>query len=167
MICDACKKNEATVKLVAIIDGTKTERHLCAECMEKQKSRVRAEGMQSMLSAIIAGARRTGMVHSGLRCSNCGLSFDEFRKTSRLGCAQCYTDFRTQLHPLLTRLHGRVQHAGRIPERVDVKLKMDGRLEQLRRELEIAIACEEFEQAAQLRDEMRTLAAAEGVSDGA
>lgn len=157
MICDACKKNEATVRLIAIIDGVKTERHLCAECVEKHKQQMRAEGMQSMLSAIISSARKTAGSSAGLRCSNCGLSFDEFRKTSRLGCAQCYKDFRVQLKPLLLRLHGRAQHEGRIPERVDEALKAQSRLDQLRREMEVAVACEDFEQAANLRDELRTL----------
>lgn len=160
MICDACKQNEATVKLIAIINGEKTERHLCAECMEKQKRQMRASGMQSMLSAIIASARKAGAGHETLRCANCGLSFDEFRKTSRLGCAHCYQDFRTQLKPLLLRLHGRTQHEGRMPENVDTTLKTSTRLEQLRREMEIAVACEDFEQAAALRDELRGLATA-------
>lgn len=168
MICDACKKNEATVKLIAIIDGVKTERHLCTECVEKQKRQMREEGMQSMLSAIISGQRRGTTATTGLRCSNCGLSYDEFRKTSRLGCAQCYADFRTQLRPLLLRLHGRTQHAGRMPERVDAQLKRDSRLEQLRRDMEIAIACEDFEEAASLRDELRGLTTAtEGGTAGA
>lgn len=159
MVCDICKKNEATVKLIAIIDGEKTERHLCGECVEKQKRVMRSEGMQSMLSAIISSAKRPGLANAGLRCSGCGLSYDEFRKTSRLGCAQCYTDFRQQLKPLLLRLHGRAQHAGRMPEHVEVEMKEECRLEQLRRELEIAVACEEFEQAAVLRDELRALSA--------
>lgn len=157
MTCDHCKKNEATVKLIAIIDGVKTERHLCAECVEKQKRQATAQGMQSMLAAIIAGARKREVHEPGLHCSSCGLSFDEFRKTSRLGCAQCYTDFRTQLRPLLLRLHGRAQHAGRVPELVDAQMKTHSQLERLRRELEIAVACEDFEQAAVLRDELRTI----------
>lgn len=156
MMCDACKQNEATVKVIAIINGEKTERHLCADCMEKQKRKARAEGVQSMLSAIITGARQAGL-HSELRCPQCGLSFDAFRKSSKLGCAHCYASFQTQLRPLLVRLHGRTQHQGRIPERVDPSLKQNARMEQLRREMEIAVACEDFEQAAVLRDTLKTM----------
>lgn len=161
MICDACNKNEATVRLVAVIDGVKTERHLCTDCVEKQKQRMRAEGMQSMLSAIISGARRASSQRSNLRCSYCGLSYDEFRKTSRLGCAQCYQDFRTQLKPVLQRLHGATQHVGRVPEQVDEALKRSNQIDRLRREMEIAVACEDFENAAQIRDELRQMTAAE------
>ena len=162
MICEVCKKNEATVKLIGIIDGNKTEGHLCAECVEKHKQQMRAEGMQSMLSAIISSARKSARQYEGLRCSNCGLSYDEFRKTSRLGCAHCYEDFRVQLKPLLTRLHGRTRHEGRIPERVGEELKRNSRLEKIRREMEVAVACEDFEQAAALRDELKSLTALEG-----
>lgn len=159
MLCDDCKKNEATVRLVAIVDGNKTERHLCPACMQKQKMQMRAEGVQSMLSAIWSGANKTTVRHPGLKCSRCGLRYDEFVKTSRLGCAQCYEDFRAQLRPLLIRLHGRGQHAGRVPERADDMLRAGSRMEQLRREMDIAIACEDFEQAALLRDELRALTA--------
>lgn len=159
MMCEACNSREATVKLIAIINGVKTERHLCSGCMEKQKQQVRAEGMQSMLSAIISSARKAEGKNPELRCSSCGLSYDEFRRTSHLGCANCYNDFRPQLKALLTRLHGRTQHEGRIPELVDESLKAESRLDQLRREMEIAVACEEFEQAAELRDELRAMTA--------
>lgn len=157
MICDACNKNEATVRLIAIIDGEKTERHLCGECVEKQKQKMRAEGMQSMLSAIISGARRVGELQSSLRCEHCGMTFDEFKKSSRLGCAHCYQAFRPRLKPLLTRLHGRTAHEGRIPEHVDALIKKENQLEQLRREMEVAVACEDFEQAALLRDQLRAM----------
>lgn len=168
MICDACNKNEATVRLIAVIDGVKTERHLCGECVEKHKRQMRAEGMQNMLSAIIAGARSASVQQPGLKCSKCGLPYDAFRKTSRLGCAQCYEDFRTQLKPLLTRIHGRTDHMGRMPEHVDETLKHNSRLEKLRREMEVAVACEDFEQAAVLRDELRAMnTACEGGGAGA
>lgn len=160
MLCDDCGKNQATVRLVAVIDGNKTERHLCPACMQKHKLQMRAEGVQSMLSAIWSGVNRTIVKHPGLACPCCGLAYDEFVKTSRLGCAQCYEAFRAQLRPMLVRLHGRGQHAGRVPERADDSHKAGSRMEQLRREMDVAIACEDFEQAAVLRDELRALAAA-------
>lgn len=159
MMCDACKKNEATVNLIVITGDEKTERHLCAECLEKQKKQARVIGMQSMLSAIISSARRSEGQHSSLRCSACGTTFEEFRRTSRLGCAHCYEEFRVQLKPLLLKLHGRAKHEGRIPERVDAQLKAQSRLEKLRRDMEIAVASENFEEAAVLRDALRQLTA--------
>lgn len=159
MLCDECGKNQATVRLIAIVNGNKTERNLCPVCVARQKQQLRSDGVQSMLSAIITGARRTTVKHPGLRCTNCGLEYDEFQKTSRLGCANCYQDFRAQLRPLLLRLHGRAQHAGRVPEKVEETMKTKSKMEQLRREMDLAVACEDFEQAAVIRDELRALSA--------
>lgn len=162
MICDICGKNEAQVKLIAVIDGMRTERNLCMRCMEQQKQQLRSDGMQSMLSAIIARTRRDESGFGNVRCSHCGLSLEAFRKSSRLGCAQCYTDFKVQLRPLLQRLHGATRHTGRIPAMVDEETRITSELEQIRREMEVAVACEEFEQAAILRDKLRTMSAAMG-----
>ena len=157
MLCDKCKTNQATATLIMIIDGSKTERNLCAACMSKQKIQMQAAGIQGMLAAIWNMANKTAGKHPGPTCSKCGMEYGVFLHTSRLGCAQCYRDFRAQLKPLLTGLHGQSQHAGHVPERVDESIKANNRMEQLRREMEVAVACEDFEQAALLRDELRAL----------
>lgn len=158
MICDMCRKNTATVRLIAIVDGTKLERNLCAACVAKQRMQLRTEGVQSILSAVIESASRGAQRHPELHCSACGTEYDDFLKTNRLGCAQCYHDFREQLKPVLRMLHGHAEHVGRVPEHVDQSPDASGRLERLRRQLEVAVAMEEFEQAAELRDELRELA---------
>ncbi|MCL1964717.1 MAG: UvrB/UvrC motif-containing protein [Firmicutes bacterium] len=157
MLCDECNKNQATVKLIAIIEGNRTERNLCTACMAKQKGKMRAIGIQGMLSAIWNAANKAAMRHPGLACSRCGMEYDIFLRTGRLGCSQCYQDFRAELRPLLIRLHGHSQHAGHVPERIDEASKANSRVDRLRREMEIAVACEDFEQAALLRDELRAL----------
>lgn len=165
MLCDLCKKNTATVRLIAVMDGTRLERNLCASCVAKQRSQLRTEGVQSMLSAIIEGASRAPQRHPGLCCSACGMEYDDFLKTNRLGCMQCYLDFREQLRPMLLRLHGHAEHVGRVPEHVDGAQATVSHVERLRRQMEVAVAMEEFEQAAALRDALRE--ATEKVRGGA
>lgn len=160
MLCDECKQNQATVKLVAVINGNKIERHLCASCVAKQRLQLRAEGVQSILSAMFAGTNIAGENKPALRCSQCGMTYEEFLKKNRLGCAQCYQDFRVRLRPLLARIHGRAQHVGRVPECVNEEIKVQNRMEQLRHDMDIAIACEDFEQAAAIRDELRAMTTA-------
>ena len=74
-----------------------------------------------------------------------------------LGCAQCYQAFRKPLEGLLMRVHGNTQHAGRIPGGVksDVSIRMN--IDRLRQDLVKAIAAEEYEEAARLRDQIRAL----------
>jgi len=163
MLCDECKKNQASVRLVAIVDGHKTEKNLCAACMARQKLEARVlgrDGVQSMLSAIWSGVHKaTARQFPGLACSRCGTAYDDFLKSGKLGCAQCYHEFREQLEPLLLRLHGATQHAGRVPETAGEAVIGRTRIEQLRREMDLAVACEDFEAAALLRDELRDLTA--------
>lgn len=159
MLCDECKKNQATIRLVTVVDGNKTERNLCAACVARKKMQIRSEGVPSMLSAIISGAGRTTVRHPGLSCPACGTEYDEFQKTNRLGCAHCYEAFSAQLKPLLIRLNGRVQHVGRTPKKVGAPPSAMNRMDRMRREMELAVACEEFEKAAVLRDEIRALVA--------
>lgn len=157
MICDECKKNQATVRLVALIDGNRTERNLCSACMLRQKLQIRTDGAQSVQSAMWSGANKTTVRHPNLRCPRCGMSYDEYAKAERVGCAYCYEEFRAPMRTTLQRVHGRAQHIGRVPACVDDLVRMKSRVEQLRREMDVAVACEDFEQAASLRDEIRAL----------
>jgi len=167
MLCDLCKKNTATVRVIAMVDGMKIEKSMCAQCVAQQRQQMRTEGVQSILSAILGEASRLPKRHPNLGCSACGMEYDEFLKTNKLGCPTCYRDFRAQLEPLLLRLHGHTQHAGHVPKQPGDAPTLPCQAERLRRQLEVAIAMEEFEQAAALRDELRglTVQAPGGVSD--
>jgi protein arginine kinase activator len=93
-----------------------------------------------------------------VRCSFCGLSFQDFRDTGRLGCPHCYTSFEPHLRGLLRRIHGGTQHMGKVYLPPDpTASEMEKRLEALRRKLQRAVESEDFERAARLRDEIRTL----------
>lgn len=158
MLCDACKENQATVRLISVVDGQKTERHMCMPCVTKQKLRLRTEGVQSILSAFISSnAGKRVPKNPDLRCSGCGVRYDDAIQAAQMGCAHCYQEFSGQLKPVLFRMHGNVHHVGRMPQNVDFSMKKQRRLEQIRREMDIAVVLENFELAATLRDEIREL----------
>jgi protein arginine kinase activator len=93
-----------------------------------------------------------------LRCGFCGLAFKDFRESGRLGCPHCYSTFETPLRALLRRIHGGTQHMGKVYLPPDPSAsEMEKRLETLRRKLQRAVETEDFERAARLRDEIRTL----------
>ena len=48
-------------------------------------------------------------------CPSCGMSYEEFRKVGRFGCAACYAAFAPHLSRLLKRVHGATRHTGRSP----------------------------------------------------
>ena len=97
-------------------------------------------------------------IRDTVTCQFCGLSFADFRETGRLGCPHCYSTFEPHLRGLLRRIHGATQHIGKIYLPPDpTQSEREKRLEGLRRKLARAVDAEDFERAAELRDQIRAL----------
>lgn len=119
--------------------------------------------MQPLLEQIILGmiqekkqkalSRKT---YSQRICTSCGLSFQDFLDSGRLGCPNCYVSFRDELKPLLRRIHGTIRHSWSV-KKSRPGMGKNRVLERLRKELAAAVEEEEFEKAAVLRDRMREM----------
>ncbi len=48
-------------------------------------------------------------------CPFCGTTFDDFRRTGLLGCAECYAVFRENLLPTVRFVQGGERHTGKAP----------------------------------------------------
>lgn len=160
MLCEECGKNQATVSITVSAGGEITTRRLCPECMKKMKLSLVSGDIQGFLSSVLSvlGSAQKPQEHAAV-CSGCGLSYNEFERTGRLGCAQCYRDFSDQLKPLLQRIHGRTQHAGRRPAAYTPSPEDEraALASELRQKMDEAVASENFEDAAKYRDELRKL----------
>jgi protein arginine kinase activator len=86
------------------------------------------------------------------------MTLRDFRQTGRLGCATCYATFEQSLRELLRRVHGNAKHRGRHYEPPPPNL-LEGlsTLGELRERLRLAITNEQFELAAQIRDQIKVL----------
>lgn len=160
MHCEECGKNPATVSITVTTGNGVSTRHLCPECMKKMEFTLAKGDVQGFLSSILSMLKPVAKTETpGPVCSQCGLNYAEFEQTGRLGCAQCYRDFSEQLKPLLQRIHGRSQHAGRKPASFvpDPKDELESRMQELRQKMEEAVALENFEEAASCRDALRAL----------
>lgn len=166
MMCDECGIRPAQFHLTTISGEEKTERNLCPVCMAKYQKQIPGldfTNLAGLISGFLesAAAARDGEEqpdeNAQLTCPNCGTTYAMFQKSGMLGCAQCYQAFRKPLEGLLMRVHGNTQHAGRIPGGVksDVSIRMN--IDRLRQDLVKAIAAEEYEEAARLRDRIRAL----------
>ena len=85
------------------------------------------------------------------------MTYDDFRKVGRLGCADCYVSFKRSLGGLLKRIHGSSLHLGKSPVRITKTASGKSELAELKRNLERAIENEAYEEAAALRDQIRRL----------
>ena len=158
--CMVCKKNPATIHLTDIVNNAKSEVDLCEECAKKQGISYKAPSPMTLpdLLALIASA--SGAEEKELAevtCPKCGLKYGDFRQTGRLGCPHDYTVFRKGLLPILERVHGSAQHAGRAPGHAGTANEKTLQLMQLKRKLAEAIRQESYEEAAQIRDSIGQL----------
>ncbi|MCU0652039.1 MAG: UvrB/UvrC motif-containing protein [Candidatus Omnitrophica bacterium] len=160
MLCDICGKNPATVHLTEIVNEEMTELHLCETCAQAKSQQME---QQFGLSDLLAGMADFDKPVSGeetisSQCPNCKLTYTDFKKIGRLGCGECYTAFRKYLGPLLKRIHGSGEHAGKVPIKLakTISRKKAG-TEELRLKLQKAIETEAFEEAARIRDQIKEL----------
>ncbi len=161
MVCDNCGSTDAVVHLTQIVDNQMSTHRLCEKCAAEKGLEAAPEPVNFPLTDFLAqmGSDSTpGSDEPQSGCPFCGLTFADFRDTGRLGCPQCYETFSTQLQRLLRRVHGGTQHVGKIylppdPSASDLERRLDG----LRRKLNRAVEAEDFERAAELRDEIRSL----------
>ena len=169
MLCDECGKNKATVHLTEIVNEQITKLNLCEACAKEKGSDVEQHfGISDLLTALSdVETPAPGSVLSGapvvkIKCSQCGLTYEDFKKLGRLGCGECYTTFKGSLAPLLKKIHGSNQHLGKVPNAMVMKeqkvfSKIHEELAAVKAELQKAINKEEFEEAAALRDKITFL----------
>lgn len=164
MLCQECQQETATIHITKIINGRKTELHLCRRCarahdeldftFEPQFSLHNLLG--SLLGESMRGSREA-LGTAKVQCPSCGLTFAQFSQIGRLGCSDCFTAFEEQLTPLLRRIHGSSRHTGKVPRRSEGAVRSARELERLREELRLKIQKEQFEEAAGLRDRIKAL----------
>ena len=160
-ICDNCGATDAVMKLTTIVSNEMTTSHLCERCAAEKGLEATPEVANFPLTDFLAQMSVTkpeGAEDDTTQCSFCGLTFTGFREAGRLGCPHCYETFEPHLRRLLRRIHGNTHHVGKVylPPDPSASL-MEKRLETLRRKLHRAIDTEDFETAAELRDQIRSM----------
>ncbi len=171
MLCEECHKANAVVFLKLAVNNKVTETHLCPACAARKGMGLGLEtgafnisdivgNMSGYFKDFLPAERRT------LRCGGCGLKYADFKETGRLGCPECYSSFEPQLTELMSRIHGASQHTGRAYAGGAFsklsKTEAARRLTETRAELKAAVAREDFEAAARLRDSIKELGARSG-----
>ena len=170
MTCDLCDE-EASVFLTQIVDGQMQKVNLCETCA-KAKGVTDPTGFA--LADLLLGLgteepvselneeeaeEQVALLDDHTTCQTCGFSHAQFKKAGRLGCPKCYQVFGGGLETLLKAMHKGTQHIGKVPERHQALLEHHYELDQLRGQLDDAVAREAFEDAAELRDRILVIEA--------
>ncbi len=154
MKCDLCDK-EAVVHLTQVVNGEMKEVHLCEEHAVEQGIDINSPISITDILMGLSGPQKDIANELSLVCPRCGMARDEFRKTGRLGCPDCYKTFMAELTMAIKAMHQSGQHIGKIPAREGVQTRMKSKVARLQKDREAAIAREDFEKAARLRDQIK------------
>lgn len=158
MLCSICKEKPATVHLTDIKGDKMQKVDLCEECAKNKGVNDSTFALADMLLGL--GASQEIEQASGgveIKCPQCGFTQADFKKSGRLGCAECYKAFGDGLEGLLKSMHKGTRHAGKVPEGLRQTRDLSDRLTALQQKLAKAIEEENFEQAASLRDEIKQM----------
>ncbi|HEX7065060.1 MAG TPA: UvrB/UvrC motif-containing protein [Bacillales bacterium] len=169
MECQECHMRPATLHFTKIINGQKTEIHICEHCAKEKGDFHPASNsfsIHNLLSGLLGFEDPIGespsespfQQSSSLRCPECGMTYHQFVNKGKFGCAHCYETFQTKLDPVFRRVHGgNTTHKGKIPKRIGGDIQARREMDELKKALQRHIENEEFEQAAKVRDHIRSL----------
>jgi protein arginine kinase activator len=160
--CSRCD-GASVVELTQIEAGEVTKVPLCAKCAAEAGIQTPGAHADTPLGSLLAALGGEDLLKTDpnavadVRCEGCGATLEDFRKTGRLGCESCYTTFDEPLRELLRRLHGSTVHSGKVhrPAAGVAPPPPTEGPHLLQERLRKAIASEQFELAAQLRDQLR------------
>lgn len=165
MLCQNCHKKDASVHFTQIVNNKKSEMYLCSACVKEkeQLNIVFPFSVNDFFSGLIGVGNTNNYVSNDINqkviCEKCGMSFEEFQRLGRLGCDNCYHIYSEKLKPLLKRLHGNIEHTGKLPANISKSISTSREIEKLKDQLNRAIQSEEYEKAAELRDQIKLIEA--------
>lgn len=170
MECQECHARPATLHFTRVINGEKQEFHLCEQCAKEMgdisdmMTGSGAFSIHNLLSGLLnfdqplsSGPHSLGELEE-LKCEKCGLRYREFTKIGKFGCDECYQTFESKLDPILRKVHsGNTTHLGKVPKRTGKSIGVKRKISELKDQLKQLILEEEFEKAAEVRDQIRAL----------
>ncbi len=182
MLCEKCKIREANIQVVEVVNGVKSEHFFCAQCASEMDFTVTGPGLNGemplakLLSNLLSQTMKSEQKEkcTNVVCPTCGMTYEQFIRDSKFGCADCYKVFDLLIGDNIKQLQGNGQHHGKrpkymsddIPQQVREELEASmtenvpdseyiDKLLDLRKKLRDAIEAEEYEDAARLRDEIK------------
>jgi protein arginine kinase activator len=161
VMCDACGEERAVIHLTEMVDGEPVQKHLCQNCYQNEDDMPQLSS-SDVFSELIQAVAPELQELSSETCPECGTNYLEFRQTMKLGCPHDYDVFADALDQLLERIHGATEHVGKMPkarhsqEELTEREKQT-RIEVLQRQMQRAVQNEDYEQAAELRDQIEEL----------
>lgn len=173
----SCQRCQQAIANQSVFDAMGNQVFLCAGCAHQAYFQHGAGAVQKFLLPVLHAAAEM----QAPCCPSCGITLQQLRQTTHLGCADCYRHFRQQILPAVKRMQGTLQHidpepepnpAGeselqlgqlpepQLPEVASAPESLDlgsQSLDELQLLLDKALEVEDYELAVRIRDRVREL----------
>ncbi len=172
MKCEICNKNEATIIVMQVINGKPKNLYICDKCAgenDDENDFVLPISLPELFQAILGGLIGMEIQYSPhnpqynensgdeIKCEVCKTTYSEFKNTGKFGCENCYKTFKNQLDTVLKNIQGSNIHSGKVPSKQRESYNNRFEISNLKRQLQEAIKIEDYEKAANLRDQIRAM----------
>jgi protein arginine kinase activator len=163
MKCQKCGKENANTHVKTIINGNYEEYVLCSDCAKEMGYSNIFNSMEQEFSGFLGSFFGNSLParSQATHCSTCGSTYYDIADSGKVGCADCYTTFYDLLLPSIKRIHGNTTHCGKKSvagiEYTETQDKKPNKIDELKAKLNKAIETQNFEEAAKLRDEIKSL----------
>ena len=172
MECQKCHKRQASVHLVKISNGAKSQMHLCVKCAAKLASSIEgAFELDKILGELLAQIEEPGYLDdlsilddiipepsTSKKCPECRISEQRVKEEHIFGCEYDYAVFGEFVTGALERFQdGNMRHVGKTPLSMDRSADRVALIVHLKQQLFDAVDMEEYELASEIRDRIQTL----------
>jgi len=173
MLCDRCKKNQATFHKSIYINGKGYETHLCGECaklvkfedninfdtdfgfnnLDMEFNRLEKSLFNEFFNSDNFFAPTMFLEKNDKKCPKCNSTFNDFLRRGKLGCAQCYDTFEEEIRDMLENMDNPTDFNLDV---IDTKKEIS-EIDKLNDKLKKAIAEERYEDAGELKNKINEL----------
>ncbi len=156
MLCSECNVREATVSVVRIVNGHKTELKLCGSCVERlEQGGFFSDASEPFFAPF--GEYLYGFGAGDRACKICGTKLSEFNRTGFVGCEKCYVEFRPEIDGMIKKVQESGIHTGKVPATSRGAYTDMREYERLSAELKKAVNDERFEDAAKIKQKIKKI----------
>ncbi len=171
MQCQSCHKNIASVRYAEIVDGEVIEQHICQECIKNKQDPTNSGFEFAKPSPFkrqekypISALGRSQAQRRAQTCQACSTDLNTITNNGKVGCSVCYESFPSSIDSMLEKLQANypatnehLTHTGKIPHLNDARARARADLQAKRTLLKSSLSAERYEEAATLRDEIKSL----------
>jgi protein arginine kinase activator len=164
MLCQQCFKNKANIIFTQISEDKQEQINLCETCADEMGIKESISNLPQIFTGLVLDILKYKEKKGGLplkhsesgRCPVCGYSWDNYKRTGLLGCANCYITFKNQVKDVLKDIQGNTKHISQNPKSKR-KPNVEQNISFLEKALQDAVAKEDYESAAEFRDKINLI----------